>query len=78
MARWMKNIDIFEDTIKQCKTNPELILAIMQSTIGQRVYLENDDALESYQPSPNKEKARVIISEKRSFEATFKKYIDTK
>lgn len=69
MLRWMKNIDIFEDTIKQCKTNPKLILAIMRSIRGQRVYLENDNTIASYQPTQNSEKARVIISEKRSFEA---------
>jgi len=66
MAR-SENVAIFEDTMRMCRTHPELIHAIKGINDQQEVILETDhmdDAVPAY-----KEPAKIIVSKKRSFEA---------
>lgn len=62
-----KNIAIFEDTRHMCKTNSELIEAIMETNSMQEVILETD-RVEVSAPCFT-EPAKIIVSKKRSFEA---------
>lgn len=62
-----ENIDIFENTRKLCRTEPDLIAAIKESNNLQRVILESEK-IETVPPI-YKEPARITVSRKRSFEA---------
>lgn len=70
VERRRKNIEIFADTMKLCETHPVLKKAIKSSVEEQGSYGENspywfDESL----LVPRTEKAKVIVSSKRSFEA---------
>lgn len=62
-----KNVAVFENTQQMCFTDPTLIEAIKHSSEGQKVYLANKkvEAISPRYENP----AKVIVSQKRSFEA---------
>lgn len=62
------NVKIFEDTKKHCKENEKLKNAINQATRNQKIVLETDNVTVSNEQRYD-EKAKVIISKKRSYEA---------
>lgn len=69
-----ENIDIFQDTEKLCKNNNKLRNAIRKSKEKQRLILETDKVLGKCEKegTPEKryeEKANVVVSKKRSYEA---------
>lgn len=65
--RRIKNAEIFRDTVNRYKTDEELAGAIELSKERQRLILESDSVSV---PTPSrKEKAKVIVSAKRSLEA---------
>lgn len=62
------NVAVFEDTKKVCNTNKMLVEAVKNSIKNQEVILEGD----SYAVDSDKryaEKARIVVSKKKSFEA---------
>lgn len=62
------NVAVFEDTKKACNTNKMLVEAVKNSIKNQEVILEGD----SYAIDSDKrytEKARIVVSKKKSFEA---------
>lgn len=66
-----ENVEIFQDTEKICKSIPELKEAIKESEKRQKLILEVDSVTAN--PDDNKkrfaEKANVVVSKKRSYEA---------
>ena len=69
-----ENAAIFQDTEKLCKSIDELKNAIRKSKEKQRLILETDKLLENFakegiQEKRYEEKAKVVISKKRSYEA---------
>ena len=62
------NIEIFQDTVKLCKSKDVLKNAIKKATREQKLILETDEV---HVPSREKYKnpAKVLVSKKRSFEA---------
>ncbi len=62
------NVQVYEDTKNWCKTNEKLKNAIKKSIAGQKVIYERDK-LKSEPGHRYDEKAKVIVSQKRSFEA---------
>lgn len=69
MDRRSKNIEIFEDTMRRCRENERLRESIRSSIEKQKIYMEAD-LLEDIEHEKNYEnKAKIIISKKRSFEA---------
>ena len=69
-----ENIDIFQDTEKLCKNNNKLRNAIRNSKEKQRLILETDKVFKKFEKegTPEKryeEKANVVVSKKRSYEA---------
>jgi len=62
-----ENVQIFDDTRRMCKSNPDLIKAIRASAKGQEYILEADTfeakAQTYFEP------ARIVVSKKRTFEA---------
>ncbi len=65
--RRIKNAEIFRDTERRYTSDPTLIQAVQKSTEAQVFISERESVIV---PSPPKaEKARVIVSGKRSFEA---------
>ena len=63
-----ENVAIFENTRILCKTNKSLIEAVMDSTQKQELILE-DDLFPVSTEKRYKDKAQIIVSTKRSFEA---------
>lgn len=70
VERRKKNIEIFKNTMELCKTHPRLMESIKNSIENQGVLAEkapywfDENLLISYE-----EKAKIVVSEKRSFEA---------
>ncbi len=62
------NVEVFKDTENRCKTNEKLKEAIEKSSKGQYLVLENDK-LEVDETPVNNEKAKIIVSTKRTLEA---------
>lgn len=62
-----ENIEIFKDTEKICRTNPVLIKYWKDSSLRQKLILEND--IITYERNLNEKDAKVIVSKKRTFEA---------
>lgn len=63
-----ENVKIFENTKQMCRTNRTLAEAVRKSTDSQEIILETDTyPMESMKRFD--EKARIIVSKKRSFEA---------
>jgi len=62
-----ENVQIFDDTRRMCKSNPELINAIRASAKGQEYILE----AETFETKTQEysEPARIVVSKKRTFEA---------
>lgn len=72
------NIEIFEDTEKLCKMNERLKCSIQNSRENQTLILENDMILEDeINLEKYKNPAKVVVSQKRSFEAA-REYSDKK
>lgn len=69
MDRRSKNIEIFEDTIRQCRENRILQESIRSSIEQQKVYMETDFLEEIVNEKRYDDQAKVIVSKKRSFEA---------
>lgn len=71
-----ENINVFQDTMNLCKNNDRIRESIHNSAEGQKLILEGDAITE---PDKNryKEKARITVSKKRTFEAA-SAYKDTK
>ena len=65
------NVAVFEDTRRQCKENEILKKAIRQATGDQFVLYEDDVVGEFPYADKHKyeEKAKVVVSKKRSYEA---------
>ena len=63
-----ENVRVFRDTETQCKENKELANAVKTSTANQKLYLSSDLVV-STEKSKYEEKAKVIVSKKRSYEA---------
>lgn len=63
-----KNIEVFEDTMKQCKENEKIKKSLNYSVKRQEIILEVDDY-----NKPNldifKDKAKIVVSKKRTLEA---------
>ena len=63
-----ENVVIFQDTERLCKTNQRLVDSVKEATSSQKLILETD-----YLPKPKldlyEEKANIVVSKKRSFEA---------
>ncbi len=62
-----ENIKVYEDTKRMCETNPTLKDAVRTSTAGQKIIYETDAV--KVEHNHEGEKARIIVSKKRSFEA---------
>ena len=73
VERRKKNIEIFETTTSMNTTHPKLVESIQSSIARQAVFVAGEsepfDYFGNFMPKPNKEKAKVIVSGKRSFEA---------
>jgi len=70
IERRKRNIEIFNDTMKLCQTHPTLVESIKNSIEEQSVWGEN--ALFGFDENllvPYDKEAKVLVSEKRSFEA---------
>ena len=63
-----ENITVFEDTERLCKTNKRLAEAVKRATATQKLILEGD-SLQTVDKNIYEEKARVVVSKKRSYEA---------
>lgn len=63
----IENVEVYEDTKKLCQTNKTLIDAVKNSTKNQKIILETEKI--SATESKYEDKAKVIVSKKRSFEA---------
>lgn len=68
MGRY-ENVAVFEDTEKLCKENKKLSSATKESTSLQELILENTPIL-TEEKNVYTEKAKVIVSKKRTLEAT--------
>lgn len=62
-----ENIEIFNDTEKLCKTNSVLIQAWKESSLKQKLILENDPI--SCEKNRYENSAQIKVSKKRTFEA---------
>lgn len=62
-----ENVQIFGDTWRMCKTDPQLINAILTSEKGQSYFPETDTFISEVHTYP--EPAQIIVSRKRTFEA---------
>ena len=71
-----ENINVFQDTMNLCKNNDRIRESVHNAAEGQKLILEGDAITE---PDKNryKEKARITVSKKRTFEAA-SAYKDTK
>lgn len=69
MDRRSKNIEIFEDTMRRCRENKRLRESIRSSIEKQKIYMEADLLEDMEQEKCCENKAEVIVSKKRSFEA---------
>lgn len=69
MDRRSKNIKIFEDTMRQCRENERLCESVCSSIKKQKIYMETDLLEDIEYEKCYENKAKVIISKKRSFEA---------
>lgn len=69
MDRRSKNIEIFEDTMRRCRENKRLRESIRSSIEKQKIYMEADLLEDIEQEKCCENKAEVIVSQKRSFEA---------
>lgn len=62
------NVEVFEDTEKMCREHARLVEGVKKSRAGQKLILEKEPF-----PAPKlniyEEKARVVVSKKRSLEA---------
>lgn len=63
-----KNIAVFKDTEIQCKENMKLSMSIVESKNRQFIVLE-DEQVKSEKTNSYEEKAKVVVSQKKSFEA---------
>lgn len=61
-----KNVEIFEDSLREIKNNLKLRQAVVDSIRGQKVYLDTDDII---LPQNRNLICKTVISQKRSFEA---------
>lgn len=64
-----ENIQIFQDTERMCRENGKLKTAIRNSIENQKLILENDK-LSGIDKKKYKEPTQVIVSKKRSYEAS--------
>jgi len=62
------NVAVFEDTERLCKTNKRLMEAVKKATAAQKLILEGDK-LQTVDKNIYEEKAMVVVSKKRSYEA---------
>ena len=67
--RRSKNVEIFKDSMKWVKENEKLQKALTESMAGQKLYLE-DDSIEVLSTFSKKTELKVVVSKKRSFEAS--------
>lgn len=63
-----ENIEIFKDTEKLVKNNETIKASVKASTDKQKLILE-DDTIDFEKTEKKKDHARVIVSQKRTFEA---------
>ena len=71
-----ENINVFQDTMNLCKNNDRIRESVHNSAEGQKLILEEDAIVES-DKNRYKEKARITVSAKRTFEAA-SRYKNTK
>ena len=71
-----ENINVFQDTMNLCKNNDRIRESGHNSAEGQKLILEEDAIVES-DKNRYKEKARITVSAKRTFEAA-SRYKNTK
>ena len=64
----LDNINVFKDTEKLCKTNEKLRESIKDSVNKQELILEND-AIEKIDNKKYDSTAKIVISQKRTYEA---------
>jgi len=76
MAHTDKNIEVFRDTIRLCETHARLKAAVFKSTSLQK-FIRETDVFPRPNLRVNESSARVVVSEKRTFEAA-KGYAGTK
>ena len=62
-----ENINVFQDTMNLCKNNDRIRESVHNSAEGQKLILEEDAIVES-DKNRYKEKARITVSAKRTFE----------
>lgn len=62
------NVAVFEDTERLCKTNKRLMEAVKKATAAQKLILEGD-SIQMVDKNIYEEKARLVVSKKRSYEA---------
>lgn len=63
-----ENVVVFEDTEKLCKNNQKLKESIIKSTTQQKLLLEGD-AIPKVDKNIYTERAQIVVSKKRSYEA---------
>ena len=63
-----ENINVFQDTMNLCKNNDRIRESVHNSAEGQKLILEEDAIVES-DKNRYKEKARITVSAKRTFES---------
>lgn len=66
-----ENIEIFKDTEKQVKNNETIKASVKASTNKQKIILE-DDTIDLEKKEKKSAPAKVIVSQKRMFEAASK------
>lgn len=63
------NVEVFQDTIKLCETNKTLVDSIAESIKGQKLILECEEKEVQIKNRYDND-AKVIVSRKRTFEAS--------
>lgn len=70
------NIEIFEDTIKQCKNN-DMLKKCIDNSLRTQSYIKSNDIIDISNILRNEKECEIIVSKKRTFEAA-KQYKEKK
>lgn len=68
MSHSDKNIEVFRDTVRLCETHERLKASVLKSTLSQKLIREAD-VIPVPTICPNDSPPRIVVSEKRTFEA---------
>lgn len=68
-GKYLKLQEIFQDTVKQCTTNPKLIEEVKQSVGTQYIVKERDFVEQNKNKRPYEKSADLLVSKKKTLEA---------